>query len=319
MLVLPISPTYIGRFAPSPSGPLHAGSVVAALASYLDARAHRGHWLLRIEDVDIPRSVAGADHIIMGQLTALGLHWDGEVVWQSQRDMHYQLAADSLMAAGLLYGCGCTRHEIVQASQAAYISGEAHEIPYLGRCRAGLPIGRAARAWRVRIPEGIEQFDDRWLGPQAQNVARVVGDVTLRRADGLWAYQLAVTVDDALQNVTAVLRGADLLSSTARQRVLGRLLGYQLPSMMHLPVVLNPNTGQKLSKSNHASALQTQQPVHTLNTAWCALGFSKLLVHDTDDFLARATLVWARRFVRQMNPLQDINRRGYCDDMGQIR
>jgi glutamyl-Q tRNA(Asp) synthetase len=251
---------------------------------------------LRIEDVDIPRSVAGADRLIMNQLTALGLRWDGEVVWQSQRDLHYQSAANALMAAGLLYGCGCTRREIAQAAQAANVFGDAHETPYLGRCRAGLPPGRTARAWRVRIPEGVERFDDRWLGPQAQDVARQAGDVVLRRAGGLWAYQLAVVVDDALQHVTAVLRGADLLLSTGRQRVLGRLLGLRLPSMMHVPLVLDPVTGLKLSKRNHAPALQTRQPVLALNVAWRALGFDTLPARDADDFLARATLAWAQRF-----------------------
>ena len=291
-----MSHTYIGRFAPSPSGQLHAGSLVAALASYLDARAQAGQWLLRIEDVDVPRTVAGADRIIMDQLVALGLRWDGEVVWQSQRDVSYDAACDRLRAAGRLYGCGCTRREIADAAREAGVPADVHELPYMGTCRSGVPAGREARAWRVCVPEGVESFDDRWLGPQAQDVAREVGDFAIRRADGLWAYQLAVVVDDALQGVNAVVRGADLLSSTARQRVLARLLGYTPPSVMHVPLILDPVTGLKLSKQNHATALDTRKPLQALNAAWQALGFNAIATGDEKDFLSRATVAWALRF-----------------------
>ena len=263
-----MSHTYIGRFAPSPSGPLHAGSLVAALASYLDARAQAGQWLLRIEDVDVPRTVAGADRIIMDQLVALGLRWDWEVVWQSQRDVRYDAACDRLRAAGRLYGCGCTRREIADAAREAGVPADVHELPYMGTCRSGVPAGREARAWRVCVPEGVESFDDRWLGPQAQDVAREVGDFAIRRADGLWAYQLAVVVDDALQGVNAVVRGADLLSSTARQRVLARLLGYT-PPQRHARS-LDPGPGYRLEVVEAESCHRPRYP-QALASAECGV------------------------------------------------
>ena len=270
--------TYIGRFAPSPSGPLHAGSLVAALASWLDARAHDGRWLLRIEDVDTPRTVPGAAEFIMQQLRALGLHWDGDVIWQSQRGNAYQAAFDTLAARGLVYGCGCTRREIADSAlrgQAA--PGADGERPYPGTCRHGLPPGREARAWRLVMPDGLERFDDRWLGPQEQDVAQAVGDIALKRADGLWAYQLAVVVDDGFQGVTDVVRGADLLSSTARQRVLGRLLGLPPVRYLHVPLILDPASGLKLSKQNGAPPIDIDAPLASLQAAWRALGLS--LIH----------------------------------------
>lgn len=293
---------YIGRFAPSPSGPLHAGSLVAALASYLDARAHGGAWLLRIEDVDAPRTVPGADRVIMQQLRTLGLDWDGEVLWQSRRDAAYRQAFDALLSAGLVYGCACTRREITD-SQATLEQAQGirqvladGERPYPGTCRNGLPPGRRARAWRLRVPSGEESFDDRWLGPQRQDVAQAVGDFVLRRADGMWAYQLAVVVDDAAQGVTDVVRGADLLSSTARQRVLARLLGVPIPRVMHVPLVLDPVTGLKLSKQNHAPTLDLSRPVQELALAWRALGFGPIVADAPRTFLAQATSLWAARY-----------------------
>ena len=310
--------SYIGRFAPSPSGPLHAGSLVAALASYLDAKAHHGRWLLRIEDVDTPRTVPGADHFIMQQLVTLGLHWDGEVVWQSQRGTAYQKALEGLQRAGYLYGCACTRREIALANASATRApagadsgGNDDERPYPGTCRNGLPDGRAARAWRLRVPPGMECFDDRWAGPQRQDVASAVGDFVLRRADGLWAYQLAVVVDDAAQGVTDIVRGADLLSSTARQRVLTRLLGHNPPRVMHVPLVMDPRSGLKLSKQNHAPALDLQDPLAALGEAWRLLGFDPIALPGEAAsragasprtqarlraFLAAATARWAARF-----------------------
>ena len=312
---------YIGRFAPSPSGPLHAGSLAAALASWLDARARSGRWLVRIEDVDTPRTVAGADEVILSQLRAFGLCWDGEVVWQSRRSALYQRAFDDLSARGLVYGCGCTRREIADSQVGAI--GADGERPYPGTCRHGLAPGRQARAWRVRLPlgrpeanappwgaaspegaawgapslpPGVERFDDRWLGPQEQDVAQAVGDFVLKRADGLWAYQLAVVVDDAEQGVTDVVRGADLLSSTARQRVLGRLLGLPLPRVMHVPLVIDPASGLKLSKQNHAQAADTGRPLAALGAAWRNLGFEAFPAPDVPAFLAEATTRWARRF-----------------------
>lgn len=288
--------TYIGRFAPSPSGPLHAGSLVAALASWLDARAQGGRWLLRIEDVDTPRTVDGAAGRIMDQLRALGLHWDGDVMWQSRRGQAYQQAFDDLAARGLIYGCGCTRREIADSQLRGGEAGADGERPYPGTCRHGLAPGRQARAWRVRVPSGTEHFQDRWLGPQQQDVAQAVGDFTLRRADGLWAYQLAVVVDDGAQGVTDVVRGADLLSSTARQRVLARLLDLPVPRVMHVPLIVDPDSGMKLSKQNGAAALDTQRPLRTLGQAWRDLGFAGFDAPDVQAFLAEATARWARRF-----------------------
>jgi glutamyl-Q tRNA(Asp) synthetase len=291
--------TYVGRFAPSPSGPLHAGSLVAALASWLDARAHDGRWLLRMEDVDTPRTVAGAADAIMAQLDALGLHWDGDILWQSQRNAAYQSAFDSLAARGLIYGCGCTRREIADSAlRGQTVPGADGERPYPGTCRHGLPAGRQARAWRLRVPEGIERFEDRWLGPQEQDVAQAVGDFALRRADGLWAYQLAVVVDDAEQGVTDVVRGADLLSSTARQRVLGRMLGLPPVRYLHVPLILDAASGLKLSKQNGAPAIDTDAPLQALQGAWRALGFAPIAAQDRAAFLREATAHWAQRFRR---------------------
>ena len=287
---------YVGRFAPSPSGPLHPGSLVAALASWLDARAHGGRWLLRIEDVDTPRTVPGAAECIMQQLRALGLHWDGDILWQSQRGAAYQQAFDTLAGRGLVYGCGCTRREIADSSLRGASASPDGERPYPGTCRHGLPPGRQARAWRLRVPAGTDTFVDRWLGPQQQDVAQAVGDFVLRRADGLWAYQLAVVVDDAEQGVTDVVRGADLLSSTARQRVLARLLGATPPRVMHVPLITDPATGLKLSKQNGAAPLDTGQPLAMLARAWQALEFAPLPAGTPADFLAQATAHWARRF-----------------------
>lgn len=286
---------YVGRFAPSPSGPLHLGSLVAALASWLDARAHGGRWLLRIEDVDTPRTVPGAAETIMDQLHAMSLHWDGDILWQSQRNNTYQQVFDALTARGLIYGCGCTRREI--ADSALRGTTPDGERPYPGTCRNGLPPGRQPRAWRLRVPEGTETFVDRWLGPQQQNVAQAVGDFVLRRADGLWAYQLAVVVDDIAQGVTDVVRGADLLSSTARQRILTRLLGAEPPRVMHVPLITDPASGLKLSKQNGAAPLDSTQPLAMLSQAWQALGFSPIAPATPAQFLAQATSQWAQRFL----------------------
>lgn len=291
--------TYVGRFAPSPSGPLHLGSLVAALASWLDARAHGGRWLLRIEDVDTPRTVAGAAETIMAQLRALGLHWDGDILWQSQRHDAYQRAFDDLIARGLIYGCGCTRREIADSALRGGTTPTEGERPYAGTCRHGLPPGRQARAWRLRVPPGVEKFEDRWLGPQQQDIEHAVGDFVLRRADGLWAYQLAVVVDDAAQGITDIVRGADLLSSTARQRLLTRLLGARPPRVMHVPLVTDPRSGLKLSKQNGAPALDTDQPLSMLQQAWTALGFSPIRATRPQAFLECATPQWARRFVHE--------------------
>lgn len=276
------SSSYIGRFAPSPSGPLHAGSLLAALASYLDARAHEGRWLVRIEDIDTPRVVPGADQVILQQLRALGMQWDEEPVRQSRRLAHYQAAFGRLDRVGSVYGCACTRAELSAG-------------PYPGTCRHGLPSGRAPRAWRWRVPQGAVSFNDRWSGPQVQDVAREVGDFILRRADGLWAYQLAVVVDDAAQHITHIVRGADLLDSTARQRLLMEALGASAPATLHVPLLCDAH-GYKLSKQNHAPALPLTDPLGTLLSAWRALGFDSTGMTSTQAFWPRATLQWRHRF-----------------------
>lgn len=270
---------YRGRFAPSPSGPLHEGSLLAAMASYLDARAHYGKWLLRIEDIDTPRVVEGADAFIMQQLQALGMHWDEPPVWQSQRIPLYEEAFSRLQAGGYVYGCACTRRTL-------------GNDPYPGTCRQGLPEGRQARSWRLRVPEGVEHFVDRLQGPQSQHVAHEVGDFILRRADGLWAYQFVVVVDDGLQGITHIVRGADLLASTARQRLLARLLGYKPPDVMHVPLLCDAQ-GRKLSKQNHAPAFDLARPVQTLQRAWKTLGFELFPAENIETFWQRALPMWA--------------------------
>ena len=300
---------YVGRFAPSPSGPLHAGSVVAALASYLDARAHDGTWLLRIEDIDPPRVEPGSDIRIRHQLQFLGLHWDAPPWYQSARVDRYQAAFDWLKKQGHLYGCGCTRKEITQAwqlrwqriiqnSEATRIAHMPEETPYLGTCRHGLPPGRQARAWRFRTAEGLVNFEDRWLGWQRQHPAQDCGDFVLRRADGVWAYQLAVVVDDAEAGITDIVRGADLLSSTGRQMQLQQALGMPHPRYLHLPLLMGDN-GQKLSKQNGAPGIDESgriDPTVILNAAAQALGLRPCGSRDPQRWLHAATEQWRARF-----------------------
>ena len=262
---------YRGRFAPSPTGPLHAGSLVAALASWLDARRHRGRWLVRIEDVDTPRCVPGADREILRQLAACCLLPDEPPLWQSHRGTLYQAALDRLVAAGRAYPCACSRRDIEQALAAQGRSRRrGQEVPYPGTCRNGLH-GRPARAWRLRVPDGLVHWTDRRLGAQQQDVAREVGDFVLRRADGLWAYQLAVVVDDADQGITQVVRGEDLADNTARQILLQRALDLPRPGYLHTPLVRGAD-GEKLSKQNGAQALDLRDPLQALNEAARVLG-----------------------------------------------
>ena len=283
--------TYRGRFAPSPTGPLHAGSLVAALASWLDARAANGQWLVRIEDVDTPRCVAGADRTILSQLAACGLVPDALPVWQSQRAALYQRALDRLIASGLAYPCGCSRKEIEMAWTATGQTRARHgELVYPGTCREGLN-GKAARAWRLRT-HGAQPvaWTDRRLGEQRQDVEREVGDFVLRRADGQWAYQLAVVVDDADQGITDVVRGQDLADNTARQVLLQHALGLPTPRYLHTPLVLGPN-GEKLSKQNGAAPLATDDPLRCLREAGAVLGL-RLQAGTVDAWLAGAVRAW---------------------------
>ncbi|MDO5101921.1 MAG: tRNA glutamyl-Q(34) synthetase GluQRS [Lautropia sp.] len=373
-------PAYIGRFAPSPSGPLHAGSVVAALASYLDARAHDGLWLLRIEDIDPPRVAPGAEARIRNQLRFLGLCWDAPPWYQSARVDRYQTVFEQLREQQLLYGCGCTRREISEAWQRAKAARQptmadrqqptattaptAHpaapslnddetasaaraiatldphlatatpaetsnraaersnniqnylfsqrdaclpgaigteETTYLGTCRGGLPPGRTARAWRFRVKDEPVRFHDRGLGMQLQYPRLDCGDYVLQRADGVWAYQLAVVVDDAEAGITDIVRGADLLSSTGRQILLQRALGYPEPRYLHLPLVMGDN-GQKLSKQNGAPGIddsgQTEATV-ILNAAALMLGLRPPGTSDPARWLDAATDQWRDILIRQ--------------------
>ena len=296
---------YIGRFAPSPTGPLHAGSLVAALASWLDARAHNGQWLVRIEDIDTPRCVKGADQRILEQLPAFGLVADSEPTWQSQRTHLYEDALTHLINKGWAYPCGCSRKEIedIYVSQGQDIARHSAAI-YPGTCRDGLN-GKPARAWRLNVQAVMEalhlpqtlQWHDRRMGHEQQDVAREVGDFVLKRADGLWAYQLAVVVDDADQGITHVVRGEDLHDNTARQILLQKALGLPTPIYMHTPLVMGEN-GEKLSKQNGALALDLRGPLAVLNCAAevlrlnpCATSIEDALYEWTQAWLTSKSLV----------------------------
>lgn len=287
------SSPYTGRFAPSPSGSLHHGSLVAAMASYLDARAHHGRWLLRIEDIDTPRVVPDADRIIMQQLQFLGMQWDGDPIWQSQRLASYQTAFDQLQTQGLIYGCSCTRQEVSDSALALGLH-EKGQYPYPGTCRSGTL--KPPRAWRLRLPEGQFHFQDRWLGEQTQNIQRTVGDMIIKRADGLFAYQLVVVIDDAAQGISDIVRGQDLVDSTPRQICLANYLGLPPMRYMHVPLVLDEH-GRKLSKQNHAQAIQTHNALASLQQAWQVLGFAKIPTQQLEDFWTQATTRWAQRFL----------------------
>ena len=290
---------YVGRFAPSPTGPLHAGSLVAALASWLDARAHGGRWLVRIEDVDIPRCVPGMDAIILGQLAACGLVPDEAPVLQSQRGELYEAALQRLLAADLAYACGCSRREIELAVQAQGLALVRHgELVYPGTCRGGLK-GKPARATRLRTLDERGHdvhvaWTDRRLGPQSQDLTRCVGDFVLQRADGLWAYQLAVVVDDALQGISHVVRGEDLADNTPRQIHLQHALGLPTPRYLHTPLVMGPN-GEKLSKQNGAQALDLADPLAALREAGAVLAV-KADAPRIDTWLAMAVDQWRGRW-----------------------
>jgi glutamyl-Q tRNA(Asp) synthetase len=301
--------TYRGRFAPSPTGPLHFGSLVSALASWLDARAHGGVWLVRIEDIDGPRTVTGAAEDILATLDQFGLHADEPPLWQSARTARYQQALEQLRDTGLVYPCGCTRKEISDSLLHAHARNTT--LAYPGTCRNGLH-GKPARAWRLRVPDRDDEqavagrtngndaatitFDDRWQGIQTQNLATEVGDFVLRRADDQWAYQLAVVVDDADAGITHIVRGADLLDSTARQIYLQRCLGVATPAYLHVPVVAN-SAGEKLSKQTGATALDTSHPIDAL---YAAAEHLKLDMGDVPHktlkaFYDAATTAWAKR------------------------
>lgn len=293
---------YVGRFAPSPSGPLHAGSLVAALGSWLDARAHRGRWLVRIEDLDSARNVRGADTTILAQLEGCGLVPDEPVLRQSMRVALYDAALERLRAAGWAYRCACSRRDIETSLSAQGLAHERHaERTYPGTCRAGCG-DRAARAWRVWSTSAPGNDDalvigwhDRRLGEQQQDLTGAVGDFVLKRADGPFAYQLAVVVDDAAQGISDVVRGEDLADNTPRQIHLQRLLGLPTPRHLHLPLVLGPD-GEKLSK-RHAAA-----PIDAVNLLAALRAAARVLGVDSDarsvtEVLHHATLRWQERYL----------------------
>lgn len=288
---------YVGRFAPSPTGPLHDGSLVAALASCLDARAHSGRWLLRIEDLDRPRMTAGALETILEQLDALGFEPDGPLVHQSERDGLYRDAFEQLRRDGHLYPCTCTRKEIADSlSRLGVVRERNRDLVYPGTCRnrpqRSDPEEVVARAWRVRVDQVEIEWYDREHGAIHEELATQVGDFVLLRADKLWAYQLAVVVDDALQQVTDVVRGADLLGSTARQIYLQQLLGYPRPRYLHLPLVLD-SQGEKLSKQTGAKAIAVNAPVRALNRAMEHLGLEALDTESLREFWDEAPRRWS--------------------------
>jgi glutamyl-Q tRNA(Asp) synthetase len=290
---------YTGRFAPSPSGPLHAGSLVAVLASWLDARAHSGAWLVRIEDVDGPRTAPGAEADILRQLNALGLVPDTPPVRQSERSKRYEQALQQLRDANLAYPCGCTRREIeAELAALGQPAQRGAEMVYPGTCRPddGGLNGKPARAWRLRCGDNVHiTWQDRRLGEQRQDVTHAVGDFVLQRADGPWAYQLAVVVDDAAQGVTHVVRGEDLADNTARQIHLQRLLGLPTPRYLHTPLMRDAR-GDKLSKSNGAPALHVSDPLAALRGAAAVLELPVLHHETAERWLQEAVQAWRQRW-----------------------
>lgn len=270
--------SYIGRFAPTPTGPLHFGSLIAAVASYCDARAVGGKWLLRMEDIDPPREMPGAANLILRQLEAYGLEWDGEVLFQHQRSEAYLAAMAQLQAQGHLFWCHCSRSDIARLGTAIYP----------GTCRS-FQRPRDGTAIRVQVPAGTVSFTDRVFGELRENVAKTVGDFVIQRRDGLFAYQLAVVVDDAFQNITDVVRGADLLDNTARQILLQEMLGLPTPRYMHLPLALNRD-GAKLSKQTFAKEIPIPATNHLL---WDALEFlGQLPPAEIRQHTAKELLAW---------------------------
>jgi glutamyl-Q tRNA(Asp) synthetase len=280
---------YRGRFAPSPTGPLHFGSLVAAVGSYLDAKAHGGVWLVRMDDLDLSRTVPGAADLILRSLESLGMAWDEPVVYQSKRSAAYEAALKVLKKRKLIYPCACSRREIADSA----VGGLDGPI-YSGTCRKGLLAGRAARADRVITDNTRIELKDVIQGKIVHSLERQVGDFVVKRADGYYAYQLAAVVDDAAQGITDVVRGADLLDSTTRQIYLQQLLGYTTPHYAHLPVAVNV-LGEKLSKQTLAAPIDNRELLATLNAALAFLGQDTITDADPKkmaDFWKRAIAGW---------------------------
>jgi glutamyl-Q tRNA(Asp) synthetase len=312
----PPHPHYRGRFAPSPTGPLHAGSLASALGSWLDARSNQGTWLVRIEDLDTPRCIAGMDQRILAQLQACGLAWDEEVIWQSQQLKAYQNALETLYSDRQIYPCACSRQQITSVlSSQGLLRARNQEQIYPGTCRNGyvwqaqLP-STSALAWRLALkPDQHIRFTDAEFGLQEQNLNADAGDFVLRRADGIFAYQLAVVVDDARQGITHIVRGADLLSNTARQIYLQGVLGYPRPQYRHLPLVLDPH-GEKLSKQTLATEINTVSDAAVLEALQAAalhLGLSGMnhgQGQTIAEWLLQATHAWTAR-TKERGPTQN--------------
>jgi len=284
----PVEAPYRGRFAPSPTGPLHFGSLVAALASFADARAHDGAWLVRMEDLDGVREVAGAANDILCTLEALGFEWDGPILYQSTHREAYAEALSHLGRQSLTFPCVCSRKEIAQAAQ----RGPEGPI-YPGTCRNGVSVAHSAQAIRLRAQTPPIGFHDRIQGEITQDLSRDVGDFVLRRADGMHAYQLAVVVDDAFQHINQVVRGADLIRSTPRQILLQRHLGLTTPAYAHVPLALD-RQGNKLSKSNAAAPIDARNGLPALLQAWAFLCQATMEISpaNLDEFWGQAITGW---------------------------
>lgn len=285
---------YIGRFAPSPTGPLHLGSLVAATASFLDAKAHHGQWLVRMDDLDKPREVDGAANDILNTLLAYGFEWDGDILYQSQRTHAYQEALDQLKEHNLVYPCTCSRKEIADTSPQMGIEG----LVYPGTCLERAIKPNAPTAWRVKIKRQTISFDDRMQHQQSQNLKKDVGDFVLKRADDLFAYQLAVVVDDSAQQISHIVRGADLLQSTTRQIFLQQKLTLATPTYMHIPVIKNKH-GEKLSKQTNASAISTKEVLPNLYQAFTLLNLNppkSLLIASIRDSWSWAVKQWKAQY-----------------------
>ena len=286
---LPELPTYRGRFAPSPTGPLHFGSLVAAVGSYLEAKFRQGEWIVRIENLDPSREIAGISGKILDTLQALGMEWDGEVIYQKQRYKAYQAALAVLERQHLIYPCLCSRKEIADST----IAGIDGPI-YPGTCRGRFLHDGDRGALRIRTDNRLIEFEDALQGRVLHRLHSDIGDFVLRRADGVFAYQLAVVVDDAEQGITHVVRGRDLLNSTSRQIYLQQLLGYSTPSYLHLPVVVNAQ-GAKLSKQTCATPIDVSDPMPQLMMALCFLGQApptELIRSNVSTFWEWATENW---------------------------
>lgn len=278
---------YRGRFAPSPTGPLHAGSLVAALASWFDARAQGGKWLLRIEDLDPMREPEGATQRLVDDLAAFGLIADEPVIHQSTRYPLYESALDELKEKAAVFACTCSRKDVLETSGSL--------ARYPGTCRLGPASPGKPSAWRFRVGDERISVQDRCAGEFAQQLETELGDFIVRRADGLWAYQLAVVIDDAAQSITDVVRGADLLDNTPRQIALQRALALPTPRYLHVPIV-TATDGQKLSKQTGAEALDTRDPLPALERAWQHLGFGRMGADSVSAFYRLATAQWQERW-----------------------